>query len=257
MPMSTDDYPILFHGLGLVHSPDDPHDHPLSAHLLLTTPTPRKVVPKVTIPVLDQGQTPRCVGYSGALQRIISEKIAEHETLRFDADDLYTESKKVDGDPTGEGTYIRSACAVLLHTGGLVSLSRAKGIHKGDRLKISAYSRLNSLQDIRVAVSAMGSAWIGVDWPNSWFDPGQATYGGRTTSVLPTPGKIAGGHAGSIIGYDDDFPLPGFSTGAALFQNNWSVNWGDRGRAWLPYRFINFDDGSFEAWRTFDTIGDK
>lgn len=244
------------YGLGGVASPPDDRDHPLSIHLdFAAIATPRRHLPTIRLGVLDQGQTPECIGFSGSLQRIVSERLAEREPVRFDSHALYAECKAIDGDP-GDGTYIRAACGVLKDMGGLVSLSRAKGVHKGDRLKISAYSRLVNLQEMRLAIVALGAAWLGSDWANSWFDPEPVEYHYRTTYVLSKADKIAGGHAYSALGYDDDFPVRPGETGAFLIQNNWSDQWGDKGRAWLPYSAINFTDGSFEAWRTFDKVGD-
>lgn len=50
--------------------------------------------------------------------------------------------------------------------------------------------------------------------------------------LVPMPvGSAIGGHALCVIGYDDD-------RRALRIQNSWGVEWGDAGRAWLPYDYV-------------------
>jgi hypothetical protein len=109
-------------GLGRVQSPDDARDHSLAAHApdVSAAAPPPSYAPRYLWTVLDQGQTPRCVGYSGALGRQIESMLAASEALLFDADDLYAACKKLDGSPNSDGTFIRVACKVLLSQGGLI-----------------------------------------------------------------------------------------------------------------------------------------
>jgi hypothetical protein len=110
------------YGLGRIPSPRDERDHTLAAHApaaAAATP-PAAYAPHFLWTVLDQGQTPRCVGYSGALGRQIETMLEEREPLVFDADDLYARCKAIDGSPNSDGTYIRVACQVLRKQGGLV-----------------------------------------------------------------------------------------------------------------------------------------
>lgn len=110
------------YGLGRVPSPDDARDHSLAAHApaVSAVAPPPSYAPHYLWTVLDQGQTPRCVGYSGALGRQIESMLEANEALLFDADDLYASCKKIDGSPNSDGTFIRVACKVLLSQGGLI-----------------------------------------------------------------------------------------------------------------------------------------
>lgn len=55
---------------------------------------------------------------------------------------------------------------------------------------------------------------------------------------VPEPGEqLIGGHAMLAVGYDDERML-GPDQGAVLVRNSWGQTWGDKGYAWLPYRYI-------------------
>jgi hypothetical protein len=110
------------YGLGRVQSPDDSRDHTLAAHAptVAAAAPPPSYAPHYLWTVLDQGQTPRCVGYSGALGRQIESMLEAREALVFDADDLYASCKQLDGSPNSDGTFIRVACKVLQSQGGLI-----------------------------------------------------------------------------------------------------------------------------------------
>lgn len=55
---------------------------------------------------------------------------------------------------------------------------------------------------------------------------------------MPEPGEQhVGGHALLAVGYDDERMI-GPDQGALLVRNAWGPEWGDRGYAWLPYRYV-------------------
>lgn len=225
------------HALGRLPDPPDARDHPLSRYLAAAVlPTYFYATPYP--PVLDQGQTPQCVVYSGSASRTIAERRDEGRTLRWDAQGWYTGCKAIDGAPGQEGTDIRSACKVANSTGVMVTVSPVAA-EDGKFRKIAAYARLLSLDDIKQAIFTYGAAWLGSSWYNSWFDP----IGG----VLPTPDTVAGGHAYLAIGWSD-------TRKQLRIQNSWGTGWAQKGRAWLPYRYVDFND--FDCWRTIDVLGD-
>jgi len=65
---------------------------------------------------------------------------------------------------------------------------------------------------------------------------------------LPAAGeRPVGSHAVAVVGYDDALAIGGDggtprTRGALLFQNSWSVDWGERGYGWLPYAYVDNGD---------------
>ena len=49
--------------------------------------------------------------------------------------------------------------------------------------------------------------------------------------------KLYGGHAIVAAGYDDNMMI-GQDKGALLIRNSWGTGWGDKGYAWMSYRYV-------------------
>ena len=278
-------------GLGRIPSPPDPRDHSLARHApdVATATPPGSYAPHYLWTVLDQGDTPRCVGYSGALGRQIESMLEAHEALLFDADDLYAECKKHDGSPTEDGTYIRVACQVLRSEGGLVGRVLA-GLTPAElraRLARRAESGAGALEGaVERAIADL------VDWL-------ELTHRHRAAAPQTPPIVVAGSRLKigaysrlttvtevkqAIAAYGDawigspwanswfqpgtDGTLPaadqpagghaykfvGFDDArkAFLLQNSWGESWGLLGHAWMPYSYVLIDQGGdWEAWETF------
>lgn len=61
----------------------------------------------------------------------------------------------------------------------------------------------------------------------------------------PTRGeRVAGGHAITAVGYDDNLKIRNTNgggletTGALLIRNSWGTGWGSGGYGWLPYQYV-------------------
>ena len=232
--------------LGRVPDPVDDRDKPLGTFLRLADldPLPAYYYAKPYPAVLDQGQTPDCVGYSGSSYRASEERRDESHSVTFDGADLYALAKQIDGAPTQDGTYIRAAAKQLAAVGGLIKASSVPS-EIGKRRKIASYARLTSIEQILQAVRSTGGAWLGSSWYDSWFNP--------VNGVLPAPDKVAGGHAYRIVGwrhYDSSNPLKTQLRGI----NSWGTSWSQNGLFWLPAPYIDFAD--FDCWSTLDVTGD-
>ncbi|MEM1330108.1 MAG: C1 family peptidase [Planctomycetota bacterium] len=56
---------------------------------------------------------------------------------------------------------------------------------------------------------------------------------------LPRPAdRLRGGHAVTVVGYDDHIEFDESHRGALVFQNSWGRDWGDEGYGYLPYEFV-------------------
>lgn len=236
------------HGKGRLPSPPDARDHPLTryvprlAEVRLERPAiyhnPRWVYP------LDQGATPRCVAYSAEAVRELAEQFDDRRRTWFDPDEFYARCKERDGIPSEAGTYMRTAAQLLLERGMLVRKSASPKNPAGAALPVAAYARLTTLEEVKDAVWLYGSAWLGSYWPDEWDEP---IKGGRLAGFVPEPASaLDSGHAFYVAGYND-------RRGALRCVNSWTARWGQHGRFWVPYEYVEFDRGvEFEAWRTID-----
>lgn len=51
-------------------------------------------------------------------------------------------------------------------------------------------------------------------------------------------GEVQGGHAMTIVGYDDNKISPRGDRGAVKILNSWGTSWGDKGYGWVSYRMF-------------------
>lgn len=63
-----------------------------------------------------------------------------------------------------------------------------------------------------------------------------AFYQLKNTVYDQQGGKSYGGHAMTIVGYDDNKVSPRGDRGAFKLLNSWGTGWGDRGYGWVSYR---------------------
>lgn len=155
--------------------------------------------------VMDQEDTPHCVGFSWAAWENSDPIMAWHENERGHIN--YYLCKIIDGEPHEEnGSYVRSGATVMR-----------------DRGQIESYVFASHVEEIKQWVLNYGPVVCGTDWYDDMFWPD------RNGFVSPG-GEVAGGHAYILIGYNSD-------TDVFLFQNSWGNSWGDNGR----FRMTAFD----------------
>lgn len=215
------------HLLGRVPAPDQQH---VALHAFSTT-APAAVDVEVNIkrPTLsDYNQDgPKCVGFS------TSKVVNFFNKYAFDADWLYAECKKIDGDPTGDGTNARYACDVLRAQGHWRMVS-GKPVKAGPQKAhgIASNTWATRVDDIRAVFSrpVPQPVLIGIDWMSAWFSPEKrgADY---WLQDIAGAGGVAGGHEIAVFACSDQRQAFGLS-------NTWG-NWPDPSRkdtlVWLPY----------------------
>lgn len=230
--------------LGSVPSPVDDRDYPVQPLLDEAVPVPAKFRLKLLGPVLDQGNTGRCVAFSGTGIRQQEERAGGDWPKGWpplDAQWLYDEARKIDGiSDQFAGTTIRAALHVLAKKGQPLVGKPATT----PQFRIAEYRAVPFRAiDIKRALMAVGPVWIGTRWYANWFHP--------IKGIMPSPiGPSIGGHARFIFGWDDTV-----AGGSFLVRNSWGRDWPGsiNGNSYDPYAALvrNLHD----AWTTLDMKG--
>lgn len=186
----------------------DMRDYRLGDYL---TPTMRKRAARMTsnewaaTRVLDQGNTPHCVGFAWAGFGISLPVFDDWQNDRGDA--IYYAAKVIDGEPGQEdGSTTRSGVQAFMKFGSLQD---------------SAYAFANSMQDVIDWVLVNGPVITGTDWYSGMFYP-------DSTGLVKISGSIAGGHEWEISGVD---------TVAQKFKctNSWGTGFGVNGQFYIGF----------------------
>jgi hypothetical protein len=152
-------------------------------------------------PVLDQGQTPHCVGFSGAQwgnTLPINDKFDNEDGHKF-----YYTCKTYDGQPNQEnGSSLRSL---------------AKTLKAASRLTTYAFAA--TVDETLQWILTKGPVVFGTDWYTGMFNP-------DSKGIVRPTGFVEGGHAYLAIGYDP-------TTSMIEFLNSWSAQWGINGRFYM------------------------
>lgn len=193
-------------GLGRLPSKDE-RDRKFSVNLLVATidPPPRKPSRWYrTGPVLDQGSTSECVGFSWR-QWMSSAIIMTKVNLGPDATTIYHGAQKLD-EWEGEnynGSSVRGGAKFLQSSGRILS-----------------YHWANTIDEMKdFLLRGLGTIVVGTNWYQEMFSP-------DATGIVRIGGNIAGGHAYLCIGYSK--PRDSFR-----FVNSWGLGFAERGRFWM------------------------
>jgi hypothetical protein len=189
------------YGLGRIATTDaQDAAYPLRA---LLAPAPALPTQKYwkTGAILDQGQTPMCVGFS-ARQWLTSWPVPD--TGGPDAQTIYHGAQRNDDTPgeAYDGTDDRGAMKYLQSLG-----------------YVSAYHWTASAEDAATYVLTQGGLLVGVDWTEGMFTP-------DVHGVIRPTGKAAGGHELFVGGYNR-------TRGLFRLVNSWGSAWGQAGKCWL------------------------
>jgi hypothetical protein len=201
-------------------------------------------------PVRDQGDEGTCVGFATTVgMKEYQEKIDYRQLVQLSPRFLYSECKKIDGDPISEGTTIRAAMKVLKGKGVCresfwpyaphQTTKQKKGAPLDARkFRVIAYARIISLYELKTILATKGPPVIGIEVYQGMME--------TKTGIIPLPKKFEtplGGHAICPVGYDDSKKL-------VKFKNSWSAAWGRKGYGFLPYAYI--ERYMMDAWSSVD-----
>lgn len=153
--------------------------------------------------VLDQGNTPHCVGFAWAA--FLEASPFAHQLTNEDGHRFYALALTLDEwqGENYEGTSTR---------GGVKAL-KSLGLIEGE------YVWARSEEDVWKFVLGRGPVVTGTTWLTGMMDPDSKGY-------LKITGGEEGGHDWCIIGASQ-------SRNAYRMQNSWGEGWGENGRAWI------------------------
>ncbi|NCN95070.1 SH3 domain-containing protein [Candidatus Wolfebacteria bacterium] len=223
---------------GCLESPRDRRDVLMSE----VYPMPVRIAPELPPPfdldVLNQGSTPRCVGYSAAAIKQEKE-LRERRRVVFNGDWLYARCKELDGLPNMRGTSLRIAMKILQKQG-----AKPQGELETEAVKyrIGGYARVDDLtfEGIKKAIYVNGILLAGFHGSNQ---------GWQTAYIRPPKaGEYQWGHAIALIGYNKDY---------LIFQNSWSENWGEKGIGYIPKDYMPFESWCILTDLPFEFLADK
>jgi hypothetical protein len=223
------------YGLGGIPSPADPRDFPVE--LDTATPLPARFLLGGIPTALNQHNTPKCGGYSGAGLKMVQERADTGKFLAFDPDWIYANAQEYDTIPMPHvGTTARGVCKALQKIG-----PRVKGKPGTEKLyRIASYSSVPWTYDAikRSIFQYHTPVLIGASWYRSWFHP--------VKGVIPAPDVHEGGHLFFAWGWDDNV-----AGGSLLCQNSWGQYAGSvNGRFYAPARYLI--PAIHDAWRLVD-----
>ena len=207
---------------------------------------------KYTPPILDQGQTSTCVGYSVAYgllttQQNILMNITNENMKYFRAMDpnfVYALIKSHDDQWCQQGTSMFDAIGVLIEQGckpmffdpwlecnAITSISKfamaAASNYKVSDAYILGMDKPDIIEIMKSALVDRRLISIGTKLTPSFESDKTSKYGLWTPSNNET---FTGGHAMVIVGYDD------LKNGGSFeIMNSWGPNFGDNGFVWIKY----------------------
>lgn len=161
---------------GRIPSPDT-RDLKFPMRAMIPPSVPLTTVTYATGPILDQGDTPQCVGYAWR-QFLTSEPTCT--TTGPTPTEIYLEAQKLDEWPgeSYDGTSVRGGAEFMTN-----------------QARLKSYVWAANEIDIRDFLITTGTVVMGTDWLSSMFNP-------RPDGTLKVNGQLAGGHAYLLVGYD-------------------------------------------------------
>jgi hypothetical protein len=155
--------------LGRIQSPLDANDYKLKAYIPPKYDVTGEMGWVYPGPTLNQRQTNRCVGYTGAGWGICLP--VQDNFTDADGDRLYKLCKIKDNNPDGEeGTNLRSLAKVLKDEG-----------------MITEYRFAYTVEEVAWWILNRGPIIVGTDWTLGMFSPDK-------NNVIHPTGSVAGGH---------------------------------------------------------------
>lgn len=187
----------------------------------------------------DQGETGSCVGWAvGYALKSYQEKVEENweyssTSTLFSPSWIYNQIN----DGVDLGSRPTDALQLIVDSGAatLATMPYSDGDYRTQPgsearaeaayYKADSFAAVRSLDMIKRSLAARTPVTIGIDLYDSFY-----RLTGTRSVFNDYAGSTIGGHAVTIVGYDDN----AFG-GAFKVINSWGTDWGDGGYFWLPY----------------------
>ena len=199
----------------------------------------------------DQGSQGSCVGWATAYALKSYQEVAEIGWSPNSADHVFSPSyiyNQINLGSCDNGSYIHEALQLIVDQ-GVATLSSmpysqnscsaqpsAFAIQEAANFKALRKARVNDTADVKAALANRLPVVIGFKIYSQFYN-----LFGPDSVYNTVSGSSDGGHAVTIVGYDDRR-----YGGAFRLINSWGRGWGDGGYFWLPYNM--FQEVVYEAW---------
>ena len=189
----------------------------------------------------DQGRQSSCVGWAAAYAlKSYQEKIEIGWSLNtpshlFSPAFLYNQIN----DGRDQGSYIHEALDLIVNKGAatldtmpysdndFLTQPPSAAFNEAAQYKALSWSRVNDTSQVKAALANKKPVIGGITVFQQLMD-----LKGEDSVYNTASGENLGGHAVTLVGYDDNR-----YGGAFKVINSWSRNWGDNGFFWMPYDF--------------------
>lgn len=164
--------------------------------------------------VEDQGSYPYCAAYASST---FGESVLWKRNgypIEIDPVKIYKHAKTIDGDPTGDGTFLECALDGLL---GFGYFSREVCKVKTMGGAWYGYDPKEAIALAKMALFRYGSCVVGFKIDSSWYEP--------KNGVVVGGGAPQGGHAVTLCGFDGD---------GLIIRNSWGAGYGHNGDIYIP-----------------------
>jgi len=226
--------------------PEDSRDFKSVRHLAAPVSLPAVFELPLQIPIYDQEDIGSCVANSAcACYRFESAQIMGNFDFNPSRLFEYYNARKLQGwEKEDSGAYIRDGFKAMnkwglakedlwpYRTSDFAKEPNSQVYSDGLNNVIVKYAAVQQSETVIKQTLLSGAAVsFGFNVYSSFM------YGSWTSNdpaIMPIPKKneqMLGGHAVTIIGYDD-------SKKSFLIQNSWGTGWGNDGKFWMPYSFL-------------------
>lgn len=191
----------------------------------------------------NQGQQGSCVGWATAYAlKSYQERMEEGWSLNA-REHLFSPAfiyNQINGG-RNNGSSIKKALELIIDKGAATLATmpynqydyttqpNPTSFQEAANFKAQSLKRADSTLTIKKSLANRQPVVVGISVYNSLMQ-----LKGSNAVYNSADGELQGGHAVTIVGYDDDK-----FGGAFKIINSWGTDWGDEGYFWLPYQFAN------------------